>query len=49
MTTYRCARCGRDLRLVAHKFDEDGRRWCLSCADRSQHPDRQFAGTDGER
>jgi hypothetical protein len=31
MTTYRCHRCGRDLRLVPHKIDEDGRRYCLSC------------------
>jgi hypothetical protein len=32
MTSYRCYCCGRDLRLVPHKLDEDGRRWCLGCS-----------------
>jgi hypothetical protein len=32
MIYYICARCGRDLRLVAHKVDEAGQRWCLSCS-----------------
>jgi hypothetical protein len=31
MTEFVCARCGRDLRLVAHKISEDGERYCLSC------------------
>jgi hypothetical protein len=31
MTDFRCHRCGRDLRLVVHRVDEDGKRWCLSC------------------
>jgi DNA-directed RNA polymerase subunit RPC12/RpoP len=32
MTDYVCHRCGRDLRLVPHKVDEDGRRLCLGCS-----------------
>jgi DNA-directed RNA polymerase subunit RPC12/RpoP len=32
MTSYRCAECDRDLRLVAHKVDADGKRWCLGCS-----------------
>jgi hypothetical protein len=32
MTEFVCARCGRDLRLVAHKVDEDGERYCLACS-----------------
>jgi DNA-directed RNA polymerase subunit RPC12/RpoP len=32
MTDYRCARCGRDLRLVAHKISDDGKRWCPACS-----------------
>jgi DNA-directed RNA polymerase subunit RPC12/RpoP len=30
-STYRCARCDRDLRLIVHKTTPDGRRWCLNC------------------
>jgi hypothetical protein len=33
MTASVCASCGRDLRLVPHKVDDDGRRG-LSCSAR---------------
>jgi hypothetical protein len=32
MTDFRCHRCDRDLRLIPHKVDEDGQRWCLRCS-----------------
>jgi hypothetical protein len=42
MTAYICARCGRDLRLVAHKISETGERYCLGCP-----PDDEEEGPGG--
>jgi hypothetical protein len=42
MTAFVCAACGRDLRLVPHKVDEDGRRLVLELrADGSRSRNRQ--------
>jgi hypothetical protein len=39
MTAFACSACGRDLRLIVHKVDEDGRRWCLAFKPTSDEAD----------
>jgi hypothetical protein len=33
-TASSCSGCGKDLRLIVHKVDENGKRWCLVFAVR---------------
>jgi DNA-directed RNA polymerase subunit RPC12/RpoP len=51
MTVYRCARCGRDLRLIVHKVDDEtSERYCLDChvvVDKARARDDRYRGRRG--
>jgi hypothetical protein len=36
-SSYRCTRCGRNLRLRPHRVDDRGRRWRLDCTPDDNH------------